>query len=108
MARIATAQEETLCTAGQDELCENLNPSQGLDARTRVCVLGAELKMELANCERIKMLGPNLATCQLAARDENAVKLELKLSDENGRRKQTKTRWGWGGKHNRNDMESVN
>ena len=54
------------------------------------------------------MLGPNLATCQLAARDENAVKLELKLSDENGRRKQTKTRWGWGGKHNRNDMESVN
>ena len=52
------------------------------------------------------MLGPNLATCQLAARDENAVKLELKLSDENGRRKQTKTRWGWGGKHNRNDMEN--
>ena len=54
------------------------------------------------------MLGPNLATCQLAAWDENAVKLELKLSDENGRRKQTKTRWGSGGKHNRNDMESVN
>ena len=23
------------------------------------------------------MLGPNLATCQLAARDENAVELEL-------------------------------
>ena len=54
------------------------------------------------------MCGPNLATCQLAAWDEIAVKLELKLSDENGRRKQTKTRWGWGGKHNRNDMESVN
>ena len=54
------------------------------------------------------MLGPNLAMCQLAAWDENAVKLELKLSDENGRRKQTKTRWGWGGKHNRNEMESVN
>ena len=36
------------------------------------------------------MLGPNLATCQLAAWDENAVELELKLSDENGRRKQTK------------------
>ena len=54
------------------------------------------------------MLGPNLATCQLAAWDENAAKLELKLSDENGRRKQTKTRWGWGGKRNRNYMESVN
>ena len=54
------------------------------------------------------MLGPDLATCQLAAWDENAVKLELKLNDENGRRKQTKTRWGWGGKHNRNDMETVN
>ena len=53
------------------------------------------------------MLGPNLATCQLVARDEIAVKLELKLSEENGRRKQTKTRWGWGGKHNRNDMEGV-
>ena len=48
VARLATAQEETLCTAGQDELCENLNPSQGLDAQRRVCVLGAELKMELA------------------------------------------------------------
>ena len=54
------------------------------------------------------MLGPNLATCQLAAWDENAVELELKLSDENGRRKQTKKRWGWGGKYNRNDIESVN
>ena len=52
------------------------------------------------------MLGPNLATCQLAAWDENAVELELKLSDENGRRKQTRKSWGWGGKHNRNDMES--
>ena len=32
--------------AGGDELPENLNPSQGLHARTRVCVLEAELKME--------------------------------------------------------------
>ena len=54
------------------------------------------------------MLGRNLATCLLAAWDENAVKFELKLSNENGRRKQTKTRWGWGGRHNKNDMESVN
>ena len=54
------------------------------------------------------MLGPNLATFQLAAWDENAVKFELKLSNENGRRKQTKTRYGWGGRHNKNDMESVN
>ena len=54
------------------------------------------------------MLGLNLATCQLAAWNENAVKLELNLSDENGRRKQTKTRWGWDGKDNGNDMESVN
>ena len=53
------------------------------------------------------MLGPNLATCQLAALDENAVKFELKLSNENGR-KQTKTRWGWGERHNKNDMESIN
>ena len=54
------------------------------------------------------MVGPNLATCQLAAWDENAVMFELKLSNENGRRKQTKTGWGWGGRHNRSDMESVN
>ena len=32
--------------AGGDELCENLNPSQDLHAKTRVCVLEAELKME--------------------------------------------------------------
>ena len=54
------------------------------------------------------MFGPNLATCQLAGWDENAVKFELMLSNENGRRKQTKTRWGGGGIHNKNDMESVN
>ena len=40
------------------------------------------------------MAGPNLATCQLAAWDEDVVKFELKLSNENGRRKQTKTGWG--------------
>ena len=54
------------------------------------------------------MSGSNLATCQLATWDENAVKFELELSNENGRRKQTKTSWGWGGRHNRNDMESGN
>ena len=54
------------------------------------------------------MSGPNLGTCQLAAWDENAVKFELKLNDENGRRKQLKTRWGWGGRHNKNYVESVN
>ena len=54
------------------------------------------------------MSGLNLATCQLAAWTENAVKFELKLSNENGRGKQTKTTWGWGGRHNKNDMESVN
>ena len=32
--------------AGGDELCEHLNPSQGLHAKTRACVLEAELKME--------------------------------------------------------------
>ena len=32
--------------ADGDELCENFNPSQGLHATTRVCVLEAELKME--------------------------------------------------------------
>ena len=37
---------EALCMAGGDELCENLNPSQDLHAKTRVCVLEEELKME--------------------------------------------------------------
>ena len=50
----------------------------------------------------------NLATCQLATWDENAVKFELELSKENRRRKQTKASWGWGGRHNRNEMESGN
>ena len=54
------------------------------------------------------MSGSNLATCQLATWDENAVKFELELSNENGRRKRTKASWGWGGRHNRNDMESGN
>ena len=54
------------------------------------------------------MSGPKLATCQLAAWNENAVKFELELSNKNGRRKQTKTRWGWGGRHNKSDMDSVN
>ena len=40
------------------------------------------------------MSGSNLATCQLATWDENAVKFELELGNENGRRKQTKMSWG--------------
>ena len=40
------------------------------------------------------MPGSNLATCQLATWDENAVKFEFELSNENGRRKQTKASWG--------------
>ena len=52
------------------------------------------------------MSGSNLATCQLATWNENAVKFELELSNENGRRKQSKTSWAWGGRHNRKDMES--
>ena len=54
------------------------------------------------------MSGSNLATSQLATWDENAVKSELELSNENGRRTQTKASWGWGGRHNKNDMESGN
>ena len=54
------------------------------------------------------MSGSNLATCQLATWDENAVKFDLELGNENGRRKQTKMSRGCGGKHNRNDMESGN
>ena len=54
------------------------------------------------------MLGSNLAMCQLATWDENAVKFELQLSNENGRRKQTETSRAWGGRYNRNDMESRN
>ena len=54
------------------------------------------------------MSGSNLATCQRATWDENAVKFELELSKENGRRKQTKASRGWGRRQNRNDMESGN
>ena len=54
------------------------------------------------------MSGSNLATCQLATWDENAVKFELELSNENGRRNQTKMSRGWSGRRNRNDMESGN
>ena len=54
------------------------------------------------------MSGSNLATCQIATWDENAVKFEPELSNENGRRKQAKASRGWGGRHNRNDMESGN
>ena len=54
------------------------------------------------------MLGSNLATCQLATWDENGIKFELQLSNENGSRKQTETSQGWGGRYNRNDMESGN
>ena len=42
------------------------------------------------------MSSPKLATCQVAAWEESAVKFELKLSNENGRRKQTKKRGGGG------------
>ena len=51
------------------------------------------------------MAGSNLATCQLAAWDENAVKFELKLSNEESKQKRD---GGWDGRHNRSDMESVN
>ena len=58
----------------------------------------------------MKLLGPNLATCQLATCTENAVKLGLQLNNKNGRENETKTRWEWSGRHNKNDMErgSVN
>ena len=39
------------------------------------------------------MLGPNLATCHLASRAENAVKLKLRLS-ENWKRKPNKSELG--------------
>ena len=39
------------------------------------------------------MLDPNLGTCQLAAWAKNAVKFELKLSNKNGGKNQTKMRW---------------
>ena len=60
---------------------------------TRVCVLDAELGME-ASLTVKEMAGPNVATCQLAAWDENAVKFELKLSNEESK---PKTGWGAGG-----------
>ena len=51
------------------------------------------------------MLGSNLAVYQVAAWAENAVKLELRLSNKNGRENQIKTRWEWSRRHNKNDME---
>ena len=44
----------------------------------RNSVLEAELKMDASQTvKRIKLLGPNLALCQLATWTENAIKLEL-------------------------------
>ena len=51
------------------------------------------------------MLGAYLATCQLDAWAENALKFDLKLSIKNGRKNQTKTRWEWSRKYNKDDME---
>ena len=45
----------------------------------------------------------NLATCSLAAWAENAVKFEL--NSEKGRENQTKTRWEWSERHNKNECE---
>ena len=49
----------------------------------------------------MRMLGPNLATCQLSAWTKNGVKFEF--SNENQRENQTKTRWDWNGRHNKNE-----
>ena len=48
-------------------------------------------------------MGPNLATCQLAAWAENAVKFELSNEKENQNENQTKTKMGWSGRHNKNE-----
>ena len=40
----------------------------------------------------------------IEARAEDVVKLSSKVSDENGRENQTKTRWVWSGRHNENGM----
>ena len=83
---------ETYYVGGGDDLCENLNPSQGLNEGLRT---GSRTENgSQPDCKRIKMSDPNLTTCQLAAWDENAVKFDLTFSNENERRKQTKTRWG--------------
>ena len=54
------------------------------------------------------MLRGNLATCQLDAWAENAVKVDPKPSDKNGREKQTKERWEWNKRHSKYVIEQVN
>ena len=49
----------------------------------------------------MRMLDPNLATCYLATWAENAVNFEL--SNETRRENQTKTRWEWSGRQNKNE-----
>ena len=100
--------------AGGDELCENSNPLQGLTfddlpcSNDDLCTRGRTENGSRPDCKRIKVLGPNLATCQLARWAGNTIKFELTPSNEHGRGKQTKRRWEWSGRHNKSDMESVN
>ena len=49
----------------------------------------------------MRILGPGMATCQLARGAENAITFEL--GNENGRVNQRKTRWEWSGRHNKNE-----
>ena len=42
----------------------------------------------------MKILGPNLSSCQLATWAENAIKFELKHNNKNGRENETKTEVG--------------
>ena len=70
--------------------------------KIRIYVLKARTENGcLQDCARMRTLGLNLATCYLAAWAEKAVKFEL--SNEKGREYQTKTRWEWSGRHNKNE-----
>ena len=65
--------------AGRDELCENSNPLQGLtfDGTTwgneDLYTQSITENKRWPDCKKIRMLDPNLTTCQVAAWTENAV-----------------------------------
>ena len=84
---------------GRVKLCGNLNPLQSLtfDGTTWWNEdLSTRSRTEngcYPECKGIKMLGPDLATCQLASWAENVAKFKLKLS-ENWKRKPNKSEVG--------------
>ena len=133
--------EWSAVVAESDEICENLNPLQGLTVEVSawwnedLCTQSRTENGYWRDCEIIKILCFMLGTTRTRAGDsvagakrhnyhgthygcvrnycyllytiqaENAVTLSSKVSDKNGRQKQTKSRWEWSGRDNKNGME---